>query len=82
MIPDETSVVSLEFLCQCISVEVGNSHSIGVKFPDWHIFLFLETVCYLLVLVSAHKFILHIKIIQGYVRYFVRKYYERLEKTA
>ena len=54
MIPDEVGMVSLALLGLYISVEVGDGHCVGVKSPQWNVFLFQWIVSGLFALISAH----------------------------
>ena len=54
MIPDEVGMVGLTLLGLRIGIEVCDGHGVGVKSPQWNVFLFQETVCSLFTFVSAH----------------------------
>ena len=55
MIPDKVGVVGLSLLSLRISIEMSNSHGVGVQSPQRNIFLFQGTVGCFFALVSAHN---------------------------
>ena len=55
MIPDEVGVIGLALLGLRISIEVSDSHGIGIQSLQRNVFLFQWAVCGLLTCVSAHK---------------------------
>lgn len=58
MIPYKVGGIGLVLLGLRISVEVCDSHNVGVKLPQRNVFLFQRAVCRLFTCVSAHKNIL------------------------
>lgn len=58
MIPDEVGTVSLALHGEHIAVEVGDGHGVGVKFPQWNVFLFQGIIDGLFTFISAHGYYL------------------------
>lgn len=54
LIPDEVSVVGFALLGLSVSIEMGDSHGVGVQSPQRNVFLFQGVVCGLFALVSSH----------------------------
>ena len=64
MIPDEVSGVGFTFLGLCIGIEVGDSHGVGVQYPQQNVFLFQWIVNGLFTPISAHD---------SYLRYVISR---------